>query len=213
VLVTALAAAFGVVPPSARGTASGFPPWYVLAAAVVAQIDGATLDRARLHASRVRPTALIVLVLLVGVTMLGANFDAGRRARLRDRFTQACDDLEHVAHAGYDLDADRRMRRLQELAGEGITLGFWGQSASHLDFARNPIRDVSYARRRVDAFLAPLGDDRLAGLDYVIVEEIPRPAVDQDLWDAPLQLPLDTLATRLAPIAQLGSARLYRIVR
>jgi hypothetical protein len=112
---------------------------------------------------------------------------------------------------GYDTSRDEDARLLQHAVPPGEPIGFWGASAARLDHARNPIRDVSWARRR----LAPLAAERLGGVGYVLIEEVftrppPRRVPDPRGESPP---PPTGSVESLELVASRGAIRLYRIGR
>lgn len=216
-LVTGFVALFGsvigAIPTVARGLGTGGSIWFVVAAVVVIHVDEAVATRRA--AARVRAPAMLVAVALIAVYTIGPNFTDTRRWHLRDRFTDACADLAEVLSRGYRLDVDGAARALQERVPPGTPIGFWGQGAARLDFARNPIRDLSFARRRRrtirGTFLVPLDDERLADRAYVLVEEIPQPPEPTDAFDDPRTAFELGARARVTEVARVGSVALYKV--
>lgn len=202
-LVLAIAMVTGIVPPATRGLTTSFATWYPVAVLVVIQLD-ARFEVARLP-------SLIVLAFLVTVMVFGPGFNDARRARVRERFMHAFNDLEFVRLHGYDLTAHQGARALQDRIAPGTRIGFWGESAAALDHARNPIIDLSFSGRRKSTYLAPLGAARIGALDYVLVEDLTRPT-PYVMWGDGIGRPLEA-SLPLALVARSGTIVLFRVTR
>ena len=110
------------------------------------------------------------------------------------------------------LDPDRAhafVHAAQLRAPAGARLAFWGLSAARLDFARNPIRDVSFSGR---VLLAPLAPHALDGADYLLLEDLrPPPRYDRETKITTFPLALEAAADRLEFVATEGTAHLFRV--
>jgi hypothetical protein len=106
------------------------------------------------------------------------------------------------------------VRALQDLVPPGATIAFWGQSAAHLDFRRNPIRDVSWpvtnnVRRERD-FLPALLPQHLLGSQYLLLEDLENKS-PKDRWSSGYAPATSEIEDHLDELAKLGIARLYRV--
>jgi hypothetical protein len=218
VLVFTIAAAsmtglVGVVPPSSHSGSQVSTLWFTAAVAVFSCAGAlpAVDDRPRIR--------LLVLVLaLAGVlatSVLWPNFVEQRHDRLRDRFLAAIDDLQFVAAGGYDAHQADAAAQLQHRVPPGASLGLWGGAAGALDYARNPISDLSWQGGR---YLAPLSPAQLRQVSYVIVEDLaPTPADpvprSRDPWGRGKLSSTGAVDDVLTPIGTVGSTRLYQVER
>jgi hypothetical protein len=149
-----------------------------------------------------------VVGLLIATSLVLPHFRYAEGNEVARRFSFAVVALRGRAVLGPDPAIDD-LRAVQERAPEGARIAFWGQSAARLDFARNPIRDVSFATRT--SFLDPIAPRRLDGIEFVLLEDIlpaPRTARRREpVWEPAL----GEVAELLEPAAAIGVARLYRV--
>ena len=158
------------------------------------------------------PALVATALLVIGVVWL-PNWSPEKHQRIVDRVGRAADLLAHPR-----VTDEAGLRELQRAAPAHARLGFWGRSADELDFARNPIRDVSFpfASRRNRDYLMQLSATSLAAIDYVVVENV-RPsrlldATVADPWGAN-STAIDAVRERLVVVASNGHGALYRIGR
>jgi hypothetical protein len=170
VITASLAPALGLIAPIAHSGSALSTLWF--AAAVGLLQAGAPMLEPWQPGPQLRLGALaIALALLTGATILWPNFHPGRRERLVDRYLNAAADLRYLAAHGYDLERHRAVARLQAIVPAGVPVVFSGRSAGALDFARNPIVDLSAAR---DQVLPPLPRG-LDGGGFAIIEDVATP--------------------------------------
>jgi len=221
-LTSFMAVALGAVRPAQHSEGATFAVAFALTTAVLVHL--AHMYEAEESTQIARASAVLVLSAFGLVTLVGPSFAEGSRVALVDRFRAAILVARELDARGLDTDAAYHVRLLQDETAPHTSIGFWGQSAGSLDFARNRLRDVSWpasrtARRR-ERFLSPLTSRSLARLDYLIVEDVPsRPA--RDPWAPASEAgpgrhvsypsPLADVDGHLELIATVGAATLYRV--
>jgi hypothetical protein len=166
-------------------------------------------------------TAGFTIAAFVVVTLLEPSFKHVRREEIIERFRVAISALRELDGLGLDVDAARDVSFVQTKAPPGAKIGFWGQNPGALDFVRNPVRDVSWmstSARKRRHFLHPLSSRSLTRLDYVIVEDVPPPAVPDpwELGETPEERlvrrsPIADVEPQLEHVATAGAASLYRV--
>lgn len=175
-------------------------------------------DRARRWA-RLRGPMGLLLAGLLGFTFLTPNLQNNRRRRFIERPLLTLGAVDQL-RAGFE-PAGNGLAELQAKIPPGAAVGFWGRSPTGLDFAKNPIADLSWgvapeasARRGRALFLSPITPRALAAQDYLLVEGVHiRAAYRGDPWRA---LPRSTTAeidAYLDLIAESRSSRLFRVRR
>jgi hypothetical protein len=106
--------------------------------------------------------------------------------------------------------AHEDVHAVQLLAPEGARIVFWGKSAARLDFARNPIRDISFTKRK---FLVPIAPTALGGAEYLILEDLHPVARKRPDKRTERVAAIADIELRLEPVATVRTARLFRVRR
>jgi hypothetical protein len=208
-LVSYLLAVAAYAIPPARHAASATAAVTAAVALLVLVASVAARDLApapRLAEVRLHPAAASLVIAIFASTSLllpafendrvGARYATALLA-LRERLLLGTDRSHAFVHAA------------QLRAPAGARLAFWGLSAARLDFARNPIRDVSFPDR---IFRNPVAPSSLDGADYLLLEDL-RPAshYDRQTKITTFPLALEAVADRLEFVATEGTAHLFRI--
>lgn len=149
--------------------------------------------------------ASLVIAIFASTTLLLPAFE---NDRVGNRFATALIALRERLALGSDRPHDF-VHAAQLRAPAGARLAFWGVSAARLDFARNPIRDVSFSGRILRAPLAP---PALAGADYLLLEDLrAAPRYDRQTRITTFPPALEAVADRLEYVATEGTAHLFRV--
>ncbi len=205
-----------IVPGALQGNAMTTVLWHAALICALLGISDAPSDGAdSIPGGRLIPTAAMIALWLFTMfpipPMRSDRMDPIER-RFIYTFVALRDLREHT-----QFDEDERIHLLQEQVPAGKRIGFWGQSAARLDFARNPIVDLSWpagSKQWRLGFLTPLVPDRARGVDYLIVESL-HPAssatVEDAYWSAPPPPPTAKVDAMLEPIATSAAARLFRL--
>jgi hypothetical protein len=152
-------------------------------------------------------TASVVLAMLAATSLALPNFRFVEVDRIASRFSFAVVALRERLVLGPDR-APAALGALQLRTPAGAGLAFWGKSAAHLDFARNRIRDVSFAGR---TFLGPIAPRRLEEIDYLLIEDVrAAPRIERGR-DPAFEPALGELAERLELEAAADGAYLFRV--
>jgi hypothetical protein len=161
--------------------------------------------------ARVAVAALGVVV-VVGAAIVDVNFQDAARDRIRSRWVDATAMLDELRILGYRVEADHEVAALQRRIPRRATLAFWGQSGGALDFARNPIRDVSWplGQWRTSGYLDEIDPRTLRRSDFLIVEHVAGNA-RRDAWGPEHDDPLAQVSGMLAPIAVTSRAALFQV--
>jgi len=152
-------------------------------------------------------TASVVLAMLAATWLALPHYRFVEVDRISRRFAFALVELRERMILGPDR-APEALGALQLRTPAGAGLAFWGKSAAHLDFARNRIRDVSFAGR---TFLGPIAPRGLEGIDYLLLEDVrAAPRIERGR-DPAFEPALGELAERLELLAAADGAYLYRV--
>lgn len=152
-------------------------------------------------------TASVVLAMLAATWLALPHYRFVEVDRISRRFAFALVELRERMILGPDR-APEALGALQLRTPAGAGLAFWGKSAAHLDFARNRIRDVSFAGR---TFLGPIAPRGLEGIDYLLLEDVRAAPRLERGRDPAFEPALGELAERLELLAAADGAYLYRV--
>ena len=186
--------------PAHHAGAASFATWFAAAAAI---LIAATSSLPQIHTA----SASLVLALLATVSLVLPLYTLRETERLLLRFAVGLSAMrERLTSDAAAAHEQVRAAQLQLPAGSAIA--FWGRSAARLDFERNAIRDVSATDGR---FLVPIETDRLAGLDYLVVEDLavtPR----RKRKEPPIYVPaLSNVSDRITLERSSGVVRVFRV--
>jgi hypothetical protein len=205
-----LAGAIRLVPDAHAAASLGFVTWFGAVVGILAIDAVATGPIARTPRLRVGAAAVITVAIAVQVVLTPPLVDH-RLAALRDRFAGAVARWSFVETHGYGGRDHARAGALQGRVPRGARLGFWGRSPGALDYARNPVRDVSRSGTR---FLQSLTQRDLAAVDYLIVEDhAPMEVRRPDVWGSKRTAPTAAIEPWIEMVATVGSTRLVRVRR
>jgi hypothetical protein len=156
--------------------------------------------------------AAIGIVFVVGTTIVDANIPDLTRERIRTRWVDAAGMLDELRMIGYRVEADHEIAALQARVPSHARLAFWGQSAGAFDFARNPLRDVSWqlGHWRTSDYLDEIDPRALRHIDFLIVQHVPGRA-RRDAWGSRYADPFAEVRAMVEPVAATPRAQLFRV--
>jgi hypothetical protein len=161
-------------------------------------------------------TWILATVVFLTMTILSPNFDPRRHDRLRDRFVEAVRDLQFAAVHGYNDQPSAAAMLLQRRIPPRAAIGLWGVSAGQLDYARNPISDLTWQDHRPP--FSPLSRAALRGISYLLLEHVepptppPGPRNHIDPWGEVRPSLTAAVDPNLELVAELGTLRMYRVI-
>ncbi len=156
--------------------------------------------------------AAIALVAVVGAAVVNVNLTDWTRERVRSRWVNAADALDELRVLAYRTEADDEIAALQAHVPRRAAIAFWGQSGGALDFARNPIHDVSwpFAQWRTSEYLGEIDSRSLRHIDFLIVEHVAGRA-QRDVWGLGHADPLAKVHAIVEPVFHTARAQLFRV--